>query len=291
MTSGCPSMNPDTRAKLEAWLRYYEDLGLAPFYNDRIAAMELPDLTPAVAQPATPAAQPASKASISGPRLAAAARAASVPRPAAALQVVPPAASLFDAAERIENDSLERIRADIGDCTRCRLCQQRNNIVFGAGHPRARLVFVGEGPGRDEDLQGIPFVGRAGQLLTQMIEAMGLKRDDVYIANVVKCRPPENRTPERDEMATCSPFLLRQLAVIQPRVIVSLGAVAAQTLLGLKQGISKIRGEWFDYGSARLMATYHPAYLLRNPAEKATVWRDLQKVMQELGLPLPRKRS
>jgi DNA polymerase len=159
------------------------------------------------------------------------------------------------------------------------------------GRERAKLVFVGEGPGRDEDAQGIPFVGRAGQLLTQMIEAMGLKRGDVYICNVVKCRPPENRTPEKDEIATCSPFLLRQLEAIQPRVIVCLGSVAAQTLLGIQKGISHYRGEWFDYRGAKLMATFHPAYLLRNPNEKGKVWADLQKVMKELGIEPPKRRA
>jgi DNA polymerase len=200
------------------------------------------------------------------------------------------APSLFDSAERIEGDTLEAIRADIGECTRCRLHQQRNKIVFGDGNGKASLVFVGEGPGHDEDMQGIPFVGRAGQLLTQMIDAMGLRREDVYICNIVKCRPPENRLPEKDEIGTCSPFLLRQIGVIQPKVIVCLGNVAAQTLLDTHKSISQYRGQWFDYRGARMIATYHPAYLLRNPAAKADVWVDLKKVMVELGLPLNRTR-
>src|SRR5581483_6997120 len=162
--------------------------------------------------------------------------------------------------------------------TRCRLHKKRNKIVFGAGNSRARLVFVGEGPGHDEDMQGLPFVGRAGKLLTQMIEAMGLQREDVYICNVVKCRPPENRKPEDDEVEICSPYLHRQLDVIGPKAIVCLGAVAAQTLLNTKDPISKFRGNWADLRNTRLMATYHPAYLLRNPAAKAEVWKDLQKV-------------
>ena len=196
--------------------------------------------------------------------------------------------SLFE--ERVENDSLERIRADIGDCTRCKLHKARTNIVFGVGNPKAELVFVGEGPGHDEDVQGEPFVGRAGKLLTQMIEAMGLQRSDVYICNVVKCRPPENRLPERDEIETCSPFLIRQLAVIQPKVICCLGACSAQTLLETNQGISRFRGEWFEYRGAKLIATYHPAYLLRNPNAKGEVWKDLQKIMAFLGLkPKPRR--
>lgn len=192
--------------------------------------------------------------------------------------------------EKIENDSLEKIRADIGpSCTRCKLHKARTNIVFGVGNPKAQVVFVGEGPGHDEDIQGEPFVGRAGKLLTQMIEAMGLKRSDVYIANVVKCRPPENRLPEKDEIATCSPYLLRQLAAIGPKVIVALGSCSAQTLLQTNQGISRFRGEWFDFLGAKLMATYHPAYLLRNPPAKADVWKDLQKVMAVLGLEVKKR--
>lgn len=196
--------------------------------------------------------------------------------------------SLFEVFERVPNDTLERIREDIGDCTRCRLCERRNKIVFGAGSAKAELVFVGEGPGHDEDIQGLPFVGRAGKLLTDMIVAMGLTRDAVYIANVVKCRPPENRVPERDEVATCAPFLLRQLEVIQPKVIVCLGNVAAQNLLGTNKSISSFRGQWFDFRGSKLLATYHPAYLLRNPTAKGDVWTDLKKVLVELGLPIPR---
>jgi len=201
-----------------------------------------------------------------------------------------PGPSLFEMANRVEGDTLPRIRDDIGDCTRCRLHKARTNIVFGVGSVKAQLVFVGEGPGHDEDVQGEPFVGRAGKLLTQMIEAMGLHREDVYICNVVKCRPPENRLPERDEIATCSPFLFRQLDVIRPKVICCLGACAAQTLLETNQGISRYRGEWFDYRGAKLIATYHPAYLLRNPNAKSDVWKDLQKVMSVLGLQPPKKR-
>ncbi len=205
----------------------------------------------------------------------------SAPSPAIIPQVA--GASLFE--ERIENDSLDRIREDITPrCTRCKLHKARKQIVFGVGNPKAQLVFVGEGPGRDEDEQGEPFVGRAGKLLTQMIEAMSLRRQDVYICNVVKCRPPENRLPEKDETATCSPYLIRQLDVIHPKVICCLGACSAQTLLNTAQGISRFRGEWFEFRGAKLIATYHPAYLLRNPAAKAEVWKDLQKVMAVLGL-------
>jgi DNA polymerase len=209
-------------------------------------------------------------------------------KPNAAVLHVTQAPSLFEAFESVPNDTLERIRADIGDCTRCRLCERRTNIVFGVGNPKAELVFIGEGPGHDEDIQGIPFVGRAGKLLTQMIEAMGVKRDDVYIANVVKCRPPENRQPEKDEVATCSPFLLRQLDVIRPKVIVCLGNIATQSLLGTNRSISSFRGQWVDFRGIQLLATYHPAYLLRNPAAKGDVWKDLQKVMAVLGLKAPK---
>jgi len=197
---------------------------------------------------------------------------------------------MFEVIDRIEGDTLERIREDLGECTRCRLHTTRNHIVYGAGNARAELVFVGEGPGNDEDLQGLPFVGRSGKLLTQMIEAMGLSRDQVYICNVVKCRPPENRKPEEDESATCSPYLYRQLDAIAPKAIVCLGLTAAQSLLKTKEPISRFRGEWFDYRNTKLMATYHPAYLLRNPPAKADVWKDLQKVMAHLGLK-PKKAS
>jgi uracil-DNA glycosylase family 4 len=199
--------------------------------------------------------------------------------------------SLFEESDKIADDSLEKIRADIGDCTRCKLCEKRTNIVFGVGNPKAELVFVGEGPGRDEDAQGEPFVGRAGQLLTQMIEAMGLKRSDVYICNVVKCRPPENRLPEKDEIEICSPFLLRQLDTIKPKIIVALGSCAVQTLMQTKQGITGLRGKFFPFRGMKLMATYHPAYLLRNPPAKPDVWKDLQLVMAELGLPEPKKKT
>lgn len=179
--------------------------------------------------------------------------------------------------------SLQDIRADIGDCQRCKLCQGRTNIVFGVGNPQARLMFVGEGPGRDEDLKGEPFVGRAGQLLTEIItKGMKVRREDVYIANVVKCRPPENRNPEPDEIAACQPFLLRQIDSVGPKVIVALGKFAAQTLLGVNTPISRLRGQWYDYRGVKLMPTLHPAYLLRNPADKRLVWDDIKMVIREL---------
>jgi uracil-DNA glycosylase len=279
-------MDPAKRAGVEAWLRYGDELGISPYFRDRASAQTT---QPATEEPA-PAIEMAAAKPKSGPsRSAPAAAPAAVPAPAIPLIHVAPGPSLFDASERIEGDTLERIREDIGDCTRCRLHKARTKIVFGVGNPKAALVFVGEGPGHDEDVQGEPFVGRAGKLLTQMIEAMSLRRQDVYICNVVKCRPPDNRLPEKDEIATCSPFLLRQLSVIQPKVICCLGACAAQTLLATNQGISRFRGEWFDFRGSKLISTYHPAYLLRNPNAKGEVWKDLQKVMAVLGLQPKRK--
>ena len=285
--------------QVKDWLRYGEDLGLGPFYRDRAplhaiaesAAAPVATQTVATssviatAVPAAMAAAAASRAPASSINLAAS---ASQKSPAS---TIPPtsAPSLFEAIERIAGDTLPRIREDIGDCTRCKLHKGRTKIVFGTGNPNADLMFVGEGPGRDEDLSGEPFVGRAGKLLTDMIKAMGLQREDVYIANVVKCRPPENRLPEKDEITTCSPFLMRQIDTIKPKVICTLGSCSAQTLLQTAQGISKLRGEWFDFRGTKLMPTYHPAYLLRNPAAKPEVWKDLQKVMAVLGLQ-PRKR-
>jgi DNA polymerase len=201
------------------------------------------------------------------------------------------APSLFEAVDKIVDDTLLKVRSDLGECTRCKLHSTRHTIVFGDGNPKAELVFVGEGPGADEDAQGLPFVGRAGKLLTQMIEAMGLQRKDVYICNVVKCRPPENRQPEEDEISTCSPFLLRQIDVIAPKVIVCLGAVAAKTLLETNRGISQFRGQWLEFRGRKLIATYHPAYLLRNPNAKGEVWKDLQKVMVVLGLEVKKGKS
>ncbi len=184
--------------------------------------------------------------------------------------------------------ALVAIREEIGDCRRCKLCSGRTHVVFGVGDPCAAVMFVGEGPGEEEDRRAEPFVGRAGQLLTEIItKGMGLKRSEVYIANVVKCRPPKNRNPEPDEIATCQPFLLRQIAAIRPRVIVALGKFAAQTLLETQTPISKLRGRWHDYRGTKLMPTFHPSYLLRNPADKRLVWEDIQLVLRELGLPIP----
>jgi uracil-DNA glycosylase family 4 len=271
------------QVKLAKRLNYYDDIGIQLFYRDRAAKFGPPAPTDARAT-TTIREEETLKTTVRKPIPPTA------PSPAAtAAQMIrilppPPKASLFDAMDRIADDTLPKVRTDLGDCTRCKLHSTRNKIVFGEGHPQAELVFVGEGPGHDEDMQGLPFVGRAGKLLTQMIEAMGLQRKDVYICNVVKCRPPENRAPERDEVSSCSPFLLRQLDTIAPKVIVCLGSVAAQTLLQTNRGISHFRGQWLEFRGHRLLATYHPAYLLRNPNAKGEVWKDLQKVMAVLGL-------
>jgi DNA polymerase len=199
--------------------------------------------------------------------------------------------------------ALRVIREEIGDCTRCKLSQGRTNIVFGVGDPHARIMFVGEGPGADEDAQGEPFVGRAGQLLNNMITAMGIRREDVYIGNVVKCRPPQNRAPERDECETCGPFLMRQISVVRPEIIVALGATAAKFLLGGTESMANLRGRIYDFHptvpqnaperdpdfTTKLVVTYHPAYLLRDPRQKKETWLDLQIVMKYLGMTLPKR--
>ena len=290
-------MEPGNRARVEAWLRYGSDLGLGPYYRDRVvpetavltapgAALESLDQPSQAMAAAAGQTDAGSTLAFSQPPVSPAASASLRSPPAVSLAQEP---SLFAASDRIEGDTLGLIRQTIGDCTRCKLHKARTNIVFGVGSVKAQLVFVGEGPGRDEDAKGEPFVGRAGKLLTQMIEAMGLRREDVYICNVVKCRPPENRLPEKDEITTCSPFLFRQIDVIRPKVICCLGSCASQTLLQTTQGISRFRGEWFDFRGSKLIATYHPAYLLRNPNAKGEVWKDLQKVMAVLGLQPKRK--
>jgi len=229
------------------------------------------------------------------------------PRKSAAVAAIPDESALEARTPKPEQQTtdsvaaLKLIREDLGDCTRCKLHQQgRKQIVFGVGNPQAELMFVGEGPGADEDQQGEPFVGRAGQLLNNMIKAMGIRREDVYIANVVKCRPPGNRTPERDECDTCSPFLMRQIAVIKPKVVVALGAVAAKNLLAINAPMSELRGRFYDFmpagarstdpnwQGAKLAVTYHPAFLLRDPRQKGEAWKDLQMVMKYLGLKPPK---
>jgi uracil-DNA glycosylase family 4 len=275
--------------KIEDRLRYYEDLGIRLFYRDRRTAPIV--VGGAAAENSVKPAIGPQGISLTKPKVDAPRGRPATLSPRIAPVIAPSGPSLFEAVDKVVDDTLLKIREDIGDCTRCKLHKGRHKIVFGDGSAKAELVFIGEGPGADEDAQGLPFVGRAGKLLTQMIEAMGLERKDVYISNVVKCRPPENRAPEPDEVETCSPYLLRQIDVIKPKVIVCLGAVAAKTLLQTTRGITQFRGQWLEWRGHKLMATYHPAYLLRNPNAKREVWKDLQKVMAELGLQLPKKKS
>ena len=293
--------------KLSERLHFYEDLGVRLFYKQRGDMQVQPAATPATDSVAPQVSQQISyeeaalpkstrKPQLTKPAQTAPRTALPLSAPPQALRKpdvlpVPAGPSLFEAFDKVPGDTLLKIRTDLGECTRCKLHTTRNKIVFGDGSSKAELVFVGEGPGHDEDMQGLPFVGRAGKLLTQMIEAMGLQRKDVYICNVVKCRPPENRAPEKDEVAECSPFLLRQLDAIAPKVIVCLGAIAAQTLLETNRGISQFRGQWLEFRGRKLMATYHPAYLLRNPSAKGEVWKDLQKVMAVLGLDPKKSKS
>ena len=206
----------------------------------------------------------------------------SSPEPIAMPQKTPPRPS--DKPASLPVLSLDAVREQMGECTLCKLHKGRHTIVFGVGSPNARLMFVGEAPGEDEDLKGEPFVGKAGQLLTKMIEAMGLRREAVYICNTVKCRPPNNRNPEADELASCEPFLKAQLAAVKPEVIVTLGKFAAQALLRDQTPITRLRGQWREYEGIPVMPTFHPAYLLRSPQEKSKVWEDLQRVMSKLGL-------
>jgi len=265
-------MNEALLRRLRAWLEFYQELGLGPFYRTRTrqppAAPEFPHVA-SVAQETVEATELVFSPSV----------AAGLPR-----QAGPRALPLFgDTPGRIVGDTLEKIRADIGDCRRCKLWPHRTQIVFGVGHERAELVFIGEAPGVEEDRQGLPFVGRAGQLLNQWIEQLGRKRRQVYICNVIKCRPPSNRSPEKEEIQTCAQFLLRQLDVIQPKLICCLGSVALQTLVGKSVSISRYRGQFSDYRSTKLFATFHPAYLLRNPNADREVQQDLRKIRQFLA--------
>jgi DNA polymerase len=258
-------LDSEIKKQLAARVDYYREMGIYDFYR-REGAQEAPTEAPAANVTMAPADAPARTAGGGH--------------------------SLFDSPLPVIQDkpaALKLIREDIGDCTRCRLHKGRTKLVFGVGNVNADLMFIGEGPGADEDAQGEPFVGRAGQLLNNMITAMGLKREDVYIANVVKCRPPGNRTPEKDECDTCSPFLMRQIEVIRPKVIVALGAVAAKNLLAVNDSMANLRGRWYEFKDSKLLVTYHPAYLLRDPRQKKEAWKDLQMVMKCLGLKSPAK--
>jgi uracil-DNA glycosylase family 4 len=295
------TLDPEMRRALAERVRYCHELGIYDFYRREIAssaeiesnARELPA---SVISSMSPSTYP--------PELReemAARKSAVVPAVVEGniFEAVSPKPE-YGVADPVA--ALKLIRQDLGDCTRCKLHKQgRKQIVFGVGNPRAELMFVGEGPGADEDTQGEPFVGRAGQLLNNMIKAMGLRREDVYIANVVKCRPPGNRTPERDECETCSPFLMRQIAVVKPKVVVALGAVSAKNLLAINAPMSELRGRFYDFmpagarssdplwPGARLAVTYHPAFLLRDPRQKGEAWKDLQMVMKYLGIEPPKK--
>jgi uracil-DNA glycosylase family 4 len=283
------TLDPEVRRALAARIRYYNEMGIYDFYRQPVSEPAV--VTSAIAEFQTEIqSEPGDEMT---------------PRSAAAVRVpVANDENVFAAnPEQAVSDpikALKIIREDLGDCTRCPLHKQgRKQIVFGVGNPKAELMFVGEGPGADEDEQGEPFVGRAGQLLNNMIKAMGITREQVHIANIVKCRPPGNRTPEREECETCSPFLMRQIAVIKPKVVVALGATAAKTLLAMNSSMAQLRGRFYDFKPAgaksndpkwtgcKLAVTYHPAFLLRDPRQKGEAWKDLQMVMKELGLKAP----
>src|ERR1700690_2757751 len=253
------TLDPHLRRALTDRIRYYNELGIYDFYRRETAVTAEPQSEP-------------------------------MPRKAIATLPVADLSATPESNASDPAEALRLIREDIGDCTRCPLHKQgRKQIVFGVGNPHAELMFIGEAPGADEDQQGEPFVGRAGQLLNNMIKAMGIRREDVYIANIIKCRPPGNRTPERDECETCSPFLMRQISTIKPKALVALGAVAAKTLLAINAPMSELRGKWYDFRGTKLAVTYHPAFLLRDPRQKKEAWKDLQMVMKEMGLAVPEK--
>jgi DNA polymerase len=294
------NLDPELRRALAARIRYYNEMGIYDFYRrpvsiytEEVAAPVAVDEL-AIAVPINPE----SGEEMSPRKSTAAAMPVVVEGDENIFEVIAPKPeqSVSDPVK-----ALKIIREDLGDCTRCVLHKQgRKQIVFGVGNPNAELMFVGEGPGADEDEKGEPFVGRAGQLLNNMIKAMGIEREQVYIANIVKCRPPGNRQPERDECATCSPFLMRQIAVVKPKVIVALGATAAKTLLAMNASMMQLRGRFYDFKPAgvrsndpdwdgcKLAVTYHPAFLLRDPRQKGEAWKDLQMVMKELGLKAPK---
>jgi len=299
-------MQGEASQPLRAWVDYFRDLGIHDFYrNGEPAPVAVEQMREAASEmQAAPAPSLSMPLESDVPLAVAQSSSHFFPapkKPSTIADTVPslplisfndlaplPAASV-PAADRAA--ALQAIQEDIGDCTRCPLAYAgRRKIVFGDGSPTARLMFVGEGPGADEDTQGIPFVGKAGQLLNNMIAAMGLARGDVYIANIVKCRPPNNRVPEPVEANTCSQFLLRQIDVVQPEVIVALGATAATYLLGVKQSLSSLRGSWHTCRGAKLAVTYHPAFLLRDPRQKAEAWKDLQMVMAQLRMQPPARK-
>ena len=293
-------MAGEAEEQLRAYVEYFRDLGVYDFYRrgdpvyaaETIAAEAVPAVTPPASKSVEPRVIPERPSS---PPVAAAV----VPPTREIPEFVIPKPVSFDdlaplpevrVAAAAKPAALVAIQDEIGDCTRCPLAYAgRRKIVFADGDPNARLMFVGEGPGADEDVQGLPFVGKAGQLLNNMISAMGLQREQVYIANIVKCRPPANRVPEPEEANTCTQFLVKQIDVVQPEVIVALGATAATYLLGVKQSLAGLRGRWHSCRGAKVAVTYHPAFLLRDPRQKGEAWKDLQMVMKELGLKAPAK--
>jgi uracil-DNA glycosylase len=262
-------LTPDLTQAIQARIRYYRDLGIYDLYRRAEPAAELVAVESESAEVTIPEPEPPIPSRKANPSLF-----------SATTETIP-------GGDR--SAALKIIQDELIGCTRCPLAfQGRHTIVFGDGNPSARLMFIGEGPGADEDAQGLPFVGRAGQLLNNMIAAMGLKRSDVYIANIVKCRPPQNRVPEPEEANTCTPFLFRQIDVIRPEVIVALGSTAATYLLGGKSPLARLRGRIHEARGAKLIVTYHPAYLLRDPTQKKEAWKDLQLAMAELGLKAPK---
>jgi DNA polymerase len=291
------TLDAELRRALAARIRFYNEMGIYDFYR-RDTCGEVAAVAAEPEAVVTPI-QPESSEDMSPRKAAAVAVPAVVEENMFEVIATKPEHGVSDPVK-----ALRLVREDLGDCTRCPLHKQgRKQIVFGVGNSATELMFVGEGPGADEDEQGEPFVGRAGQLLNNMIKAMGLQREQVYIANVVKCRPPGNRTPEREECETCSPFLMRQIAVIKPKVVVALGAVAAKTLLAMNASMAQLRGRFYDFKptgvrsndpnwqGCKLAVTYHPAFLLRDPRQKGEAWKDLQMVMRELGLKAPKSNT
>jgi len=283
------ALTPDIKAELRSRLQFYREMGIGPLYRRAVANTQTPgepaEISRSAAEWCEPEVEPQTESRVN----------------VANTELSRGAAARYDDRE----SQLRVILDEIGpNCDRCKLSRLgRKQIVFGTGDPNAELMFIGEGPGADEDQQGLPFVGRAGQLLNNMITAMGLKREQVYIANIVKCRPPQNRTPERDECDTCSPFLMRQIGVIRPKVIVALGATAAKNLLGVQDSMASLRGRFYDFSPpgqvdengeplvCKLAVTYHPAFLLRDPRQKKETWKDLQMVMKYLGLQAPPRKE
>jgi uracil-DNA glycosylase len=293
-----PTLDPELRRALAERLRFCQEMGIYDFYRREPLPSQSASAVELAPESSTLELSSASQSEL---REEMAARKSAVVAAVVEENIFEIVAPKPESGAADPVAALKLIREDLGDCTRCKLHKQgRKQIVFGVGNPRAELMFVGEGPGADEDAQGEPFVGRAGQLLNNMIKAMGLRREEVYIANIVKCRPPGNRQPERDESETCSPFLMRQIAVVKPKVLVALGATAAKNLLAINAPMTELRGRWYDFKpagvrsdpswpGARLAVTYHPAFLLRDPRQKGEAWKDLQMVMKYLGIEPPRK--